>query len=93
MSEPQSFKQIAQKIHNNYTAEQLGVNKFKPADSCSPPQVDVLLEDCNDLINPSFKSWYAKTFAAMPMHRVYELASQAREGKVPARYFSFLLKR
>ncbi len=54
---------------------------------------DKLIEDCSDLINPTFKSWYCKRFYALGVARVLELASIARsDGKNAPRLFSTLVK-
>jgi len=75
-----------------------GKNKYKPTvktivNNCSSKQVNLLLEDCADLISPDFKDWYARTFYKLTPHVIQSLASQARsDGKSPARLFSYLLK-
>lgn len=72
-----------------------GKNKYKPTvkNNCSTPQVNLLLQDCADLISPDFKDWYARAFYGLTPSVVMSLASQARsDGKSPARLFSYLLK-
>ncbi len=70
-----------------------GKNKYKPTDNCSTPQVNLLLQDCADLISADYKDWYAGVFYKLSPMVVQSLASQARsDGKSPARLFSYLLK-
>lgn len=72
-----------------------GINKYKPTvkSNCSTPQVNLLLQDCADLISADYKDWYARTFYKLTPNMITSLASQARsDGKSPARLFSYLLK-
>ena len=78
------------------TTEQLstGLNRYKPTVNCTTVEVDQLLKDCSDLIQPTFAKWYAKSFYSLPPSKILELASQARsDGKQPAKLFSHLVKR
>lgn len=72
-----------------------GKNKYKPTvNNCSTNEVNILLKDCADLISPTYKDWYARTFYKFPPLIIQSLASQARaDGKNPPRLFSYLLKR
>lgn len=73
-----------------------GVNNLKPTDNCqlTTEEVDSLLEEMSSLISPQFKPWYARTFRALGVDKVHELASLAEaDGKSPARLFSYLLKK
>ena len=63
------------------TAEQLSCN-----------EVDKLLADCSDLINPTFREWYCKAFYRLGIQQTHQFAKQARGGKSPAKYFSFLIR-
>lgn len=78
----------------NPTTVTTGINNLNPTvNNCSTKQVNLLLEDCSDLLNPKFKSWYAQRFYSLPASKIQQLASQARvDGKHPAKLFSFLLK-
>lgn len=68
-----------------------GIIKSKP--TATVQEVDQLLSEVADLINPNFKAWYCKRFATLGKESVLRYASQARaDGKTPARLFSFLIK-
>lgn len=71
-----------------------GKNKYIPTvNNCSTKQVNILLKDCADLISPTYKDWYARTFYKLPADIVLSLASQARtDGRNPSKLFSHLLK-
>ena len=89
-----SFEKIAYRI----TAEQLEKNKTTTADSCTAvpdKEIDYLINEYSDLtltgkpMNGFYANWIRKHGAA----RFVQYASRARqEGKVPAKYFSWLLK-
>lgn len=56
-------------------------------------EIDQLLIEYSDLINPSFKAWYCKRFSALGIDNVHKYASQARaDGRQPSKLFSFLIK-
>lgn len=56
--------------------------------------VDQLLKDYSDLIQPTYKKWFAQRFYTVPAERVANLASEARaDGKDPQKLFAFLIKR
>ena len=78
-------------------AEQLrrGLNKTSTAvtaEQLTTVSIDRLLADCSDLINPTFREWYCKAFYKLGIDLTHALAKQARGGKSPARYFSFLVR-
>ena len=70
----------------------IGNNKINPIGN--KPQtnviVDQLLVDYQDLIEPSFKSWFAGRFRAIPFDQLHRFASEARqEGTNPKRLFAY----
>lgn len=68
-------------------------NNLTTIDNCSRKEVDILLKDCSDLIEPTFKEWFAKSFYSLNRNKIIQLASVARnDGKNPRRYFSYLIK-
>jgi hypothetical protein len=80
-----------------HSAEQLerSLNKTSTvvtAEQLSCNEVDKLVADCSDIINPSFKEWYCKAFYKLGADKAYQLAKQARSGNSPAKYFSFLIR-
>lgn len=84
-----------QPIANLINKKQLSAERFnKPtAVNCTTVQVDNLINNLLDLINPEFKSWYAKAIYKLGRQRVAELAIVARRGANPPKYFSWLLKK
>lgn len=54
--------------------------------------VDAALLATADLISEQFKAWYAKQAYRLGPDRYLGLASDARQGRHPARLFSHLLK-
>lgn len=75
------------------STEQLttGSNEVKPIDNCTT--VDRALEQVSDLISGEFKAWYAKQAYRLGASRFLGLASDARQGREPAKLFSYLLRR
>lgn len=66
------------------------------ADSSKQYDNDYLYEDMKskNLVNDSFKGWYMKAFYKLGKAEVHRLAALAKaDGKQPARYFSYLLKK
>lgn len=56
--------------------------------------IDLLLKENENLICQEFKGWYAKMIKLIGAERFTILARTAeQEGKNPARYFSYLLKK
>lgn len=53
---------------------------------------DTLFTDLGSLCNPLFRSWYCNVFYKLGKDRVLGIASEARLGRHPQRYFSYLLK-
>jgi len=66
-------------------------------DNCraSADEVDYVIEQISDLITmESLKPWYCKAVYALGRERVLRMASTARsDGKVPAKFFSFMINR
>lgn len=55
--------------------------------------VDRLLFECDDLIDPAYKKWFAKHFYHLTPQYVLRLASEARvEGLKPKVLFSYKIK-
>lgn len=55
--------------------------------------VDILLDDCSDLIDSRYVGWFAKRFYKLERNSVLSAANLARkEGKFPQRYFSNMIK-
>lgn len=55
--------------------------------------VDLLLQDCSDLIDSNYKGWFAKRFYKLNRDSVISGASLARkEGKWPQRHFTEMVK-
>lgn len=59
----------------------------------------MLVDECNDLIDPSYRLWFVKRFYKLSSDAVHRLAAQVREtvaaGRAanPMRLFSWLVKR
>jgi hypothetical protein len=81
------------------TTETAGLNEVKTTgtavttDGVKNRQVDDALEKTKDLINPDFKSWYAKRCIEIGYGRYMGLAEDARRGRSPLKLFSYLLRR
>lgn len=84
----QSFRDLTDQKRQQLSAGNVAT---KPAVNCTA--VDRTLEMVEDLINPTFKHWYALQIMRLGDSRVLGIASDARRGKQPARLFSSLLKR
>lgn len=62
-------------------------------------RVDLLVEDCQDLIDPAYRLWFVKRFYKLTSDTIRRLAAQVREqlaaGRAgnPMRLFSWLVKR
>ncbi len=62
-------------------------------------RVDLLIDDCNDLIDPAYRLWFVKRFYKLSSDTIRRLAASVREaiaiGKAgnPQRLFSWLVKR
>ena len=57
-------------------------------------KIDMLLEECKDVINPDYKKWFAKAFQTMEANQVLKLASQAKaDGRDPERLFCYLIRK
>lgn len=70
------------------------VNKKPIAIAIDDKHIDLLLKENHNLICQEFKGWYAKVIKSIGSERFTILAKTAeQEGKNPARYFSYLLKR
>ena len=74
---------------------QLSVERLnnKSTANCTSKEVDKLLTNLRDVINPEFTSWYCKATYKLGVQQVAELAVKARAGDNPAHYFSFLIKK
>jgi hypothetical protein len=80
----------------------IGVKKLNPIDnstidnrgSKSTVIVDQMLIDYQDLIEPSYKKWFASKFYNIPFDQLHRAASEARQdGKNSKRFFAFLVKK
>ena len=70
----------------------IGINKFKPIANCK--LVDKLLDTYTELIDPSYKKWFASRFYSISPEMVERAASEARvDGKNPKKLFVFLIKK
>lgn len=62
-------------------------------------RVDLLIEDCKDLIDPDYRLWFVKRFYKLTSDTIRRLAASVREqialGKAtnPLALFSWLVKR
>lgn len=83
-----NFNPIANNSYSN------GYSDYKTAVN-TPQEVNRILHDCNDLIDPRYKAWFAKRFARIDSEMVYRLASQARtdaKDGIGQRLFTHLIK-
>jgi len=73
-----------------------GFNRVKTIDNCntssSNTRIDRILAETADLRAPEFKAWHAQQARRLGVDRYLGLAKDARRGKQPARYFSYLLR-
>lgn len=68
------------------------ISQVKAGDN-SKLVVDILLEECSDLIDSRYSGWFAKRFYKLERNSVLAAANLARkEGKNPQRYFSQMVK-
>lgn len=75
---PSTTENIATIVNRNESLKKTIVNsQLSTVDKSK--RVDVLLEDCADLIDPLYKRWFAKMFFRISPDRVYALASSCRE--------------
>jgi hypothetical protein len=60
---------------------------------CTVEQVDVLVADAMaaGVCNPRMKAWYCKAAYVLGSERFMRAVSQAREGRNPAKLFSYLI--
>jgi hypothetical protein len=79
----------SKQLHNNNSLSSMDNSK----------RVDLLIQDCEDLIDPSYRLWFIKRFYKLATDTVRRLAANVREmmalGKAgnPQRLFSWLVKR
>lgn len=56
--------------------------------------VDILLMDCENLIEPEYQKWFARKFYDLDESTVRQLASEAKaDGKNPKRLFCYLINK
>lgn len=89
-----TLEHIGNRLRTTVVSRQLeGLKTKTTVTAVTTVAVDKLLNDCSDLINPSFREWYCKMFYKIDHAAIYEMARQARSGRSPLKYFSFLLRR
>lgn len=100
-----SSNSIGQIIHNKkpLTTETTVKENFKttvPTDNCkgyqcTPKQVDLLVQDATaaGVVNPRMHAWYCKAAYKLGSEVFMRCVSQAREGKHPAKLFSYLINK
>lgn len=79
-----------------YSQSAIGTNEDKPIDNSSivnSDKIDRALEKTADLMEPSYKKWFAKAAIQLGPDRYLGIAADAREGKHPKRLFVYLIKR
>ena len=68
------------------------ISQVKTGDN-SKQVVDILLNECSDLIDNRYTGWFAKRFYKLEKNSVLNAANLARkEGKYPDRLFSNMVK-
>lgn len=84
---------------NNWQLPAEGKNQKQQltTDNCraTADQVDYVIDQIGDLITmPELKPWYCKAVYMLGMDQVLRMASTARsDGKVPAKFFSYMINR
>lgn len=77
-----TIEQLDKQSLSQLTTEQLSIER-----------VDQIINELGQLIPEDFRAWHCSMLKRLGEFKYRELASQARqEGKVPAKYFSWLLK-
>ena len=86
----QAIGSILQKKESNTKKE----NKLNNNPVATVLEIDFVLQDYTDLVNPTFNGWYALAIKRLGVRRFMDLASVARaEGRDKAKYMSWLIKR
>lgn len=96
------FAQESRSPRNNcqLSTDQLSTefNIVKPIDNCREDldpvnnRINQVLQQTRDLRIEKFTAWHARQVRRLGVDRYLGLASDARKGRSPARYFTFLLK-
>lgn len=89
-----SQMQISQVLPNSPIANRIKPEVLKSNSQLDKNVVDLLLQDCGDLIEVSYTAWFAKRFYVMDADNIRRCASEARQdAKDAKRLFAFLVKK